>query len=389
MRTARSIVSRVLGTLEEIEAIAEAWRDLERHCADPLGYFQTYDWCRNWVAQFGDDGVHLPHVVTLWRDERLIALWPRMVVDLAGIRRLETLGAPHSQYCGALVRRDDVALHIVAARLRAAVRASNCDVTISRAVPDGSVLADMLAEKPKVPGLENIASMLDLSGFSSAQDYMSRLGKLQKRNRNRRRNHLARLGELHFEVVWPDHPDFADLVRQCAEMKRRWIAETGRISVGFSMAGYEDFLASLGGDGERLEGACLSILRAGERVVALELGFIRQRHYYAYIGGFDWDLRDLSPGKVQMEMSVGWLIDNGINAYDLLINPADYKASWTNKSVIVSSHAEALTWRGRFYASAWLPRIRPALKRFHGRLPLLAERAAAALKPAVCLLLYV
>lgn len=389
MRPAGSIETRVLGTLEEIDAIAPAWRALEMHCADPLGYFQSFDWCRNWVAQFGGEGNNRPYVVTLWRGERLIALWPRMIVDMAGIRRLETLGAPHSQYCGVLVRRDGTQLSIVAKALRAGLRASNCDVTISRSVPDGSMLAKILADKPEVRGSANVASMLDLSQFSSSESYTAQLGKLQKRNRNRRRNHLARQGELSFEVIWPDHPEFGALVRQCTEMKRRWLAETGRFSTGFSMAGYEDFLASLGGDAAGLGGACLSVLRTGERVVALELGFIRQRHYYAYIGGFDWDLRDLSPGKVQMDLTVGWLIDQGVDAYDLLINPAEYKASWTNKSIAITSRAEALNWRGRLYASAWLPSLRPALKQVHGLLPGLATRMAHFLKPAVCLLLYV
>ncbi|OAM73545.1 hypothetical protein A3840_17930 [Devosia elaeis] len=306
-----TIETKVLGTLDEIDAIAPAWRELEARCADPLSYFQSFDWCRNWVAQFSADGNHRPYIVTIWRGERLIALWPRMIVDMAGIRRLETLGAPHSQYCGVLVRRDGTAWPGIAKALLAAVRASRCDVTISRAVPEGSALAKLLADKPVVRGSDNIASMLDLSLFPSSEAYTAQLGKLQKRNRNRRRNHLARLGELHFEVIWPDHAEFGALVRQCTEMKRRWLAETGRFSSGFSMAGYEDFLASLGGNAARLSGACLSVLRAGERVVALELGFIRQRHYYAYIGGFDWDLRELSPGKVQMDLTVNWLIDKG------------------------------------------------------------------------------
>lgn len=387
MPAAGSTSSRVLGTLEEIEAIAEAWRALEGHCADPLIYFQSYDWCRNWVAQFGD--VHEPYVVTIWQGERLIALWPRMIVIRAGIKRLESLGGPHSQYCGILVRRDAMPLNQIGKMLRAAVRASKCDVTISRAVPEGSPLAAVLAEKPEVEGSANIASMLDLSGFASAEAYVAQLGKLQKRNRNRRRNHLARLGELRFEVIWPNHEQFAPLVRRCAAMKRRWLAETGRFSTGFSMTGYEDFLTSLHGDEARLSGACLSVLKAGERVVALELGFLQQRHYYAYIGGFDWDLRDLSPGKVQMDMTVGWLIDRDAGAYDLLINMADYKASWANTSLVVTSRAEALNWRGSLYALAWLPRLRPALKKLHSWLPSMMDRAASLLRPAVCLLLFI
>lgn len=382
------IESRVLGALADIEAIAAAWRGLEKHCADPLSYFQSYDWCSAWVRQFASDTLR-PYVVTLWRGEQLIALWPKMIVSAAGLKRLETLGVPHSQYCGALVRQGAAESGEIARMLRAATVAARCDVSISRAVPEGTALAKILKGKPVLSGEANGASVLDLSGYASAEDYTEQLGKTQKRNRNRRRNHLARLGEVNFEVIWPGHDDFAPLVRRATEMKRRWLSETGRFSTGFAMAGYEDFLAGLQGDAARLNGACLSVLRAGERVVAIELGFIKDRHYYAYIGGFDWEVRDLSPGKVQMEMTVGWLIEQGVASYDLLINPASYKDSWTNKTIAVATHAEALSWKGHFYTGAWLPTLRPALKRLYGAIPALLRSGVDAVKPAVCLLLYV
>ena len=87
---------RILASLDEIEAVAAQWRALEDRCADPMAYFQSYDWCRNWIAHYGGDGRHQPHVATLWRGERLMALWP-LAIAPGGIRRLVTLGAPHSQ----------------------------------------------------------------------------------------------------------------------------------------------------------------------------------------------------------------------------------------------------------------------------------------------------
>jgi len=121
----------------------------------------------------------------------------------------------------------------ISRRMTAVARASGCDVTISRAVPEGTALAELLAGKPEVRGSANAASMLDLSGFGGPEDYVGQLGKLQRRNRNRRRNHLARLGELGFETVWPEHPEFEELVRLCTGMKRRWLAETGRTASAF------------------------------------------------------------------------------------------------------------------------------------------------------------
>lgn len=389
MHEPQNTASRILTGLDEIDAVAEAWRDLEHKCADPLAYFQSHDWCRKWAAQFATDGKTIPHIQTLWRGETLLAVWPLMVVEAAGIRRLETLGVPHSQYCGMLVREGQVRRDELARLLDDTVAQSGCDVAVLRTVPEAGWLAEAAGGLPMVADTDNVASMLDLSAFSSSDDYVAQLGKLQKRNRNRRRNHLARRGELDFSVIWPGHPDFAPLVRRAAAMKREWLAETGRFSAGFSMTGYEDFLSTLGGDAESMAGAVLFVLRAGDDVVALELGFLRQGHYYAYIGGFDWSLRALSPGKVQMEMTVCWLIDNGVTTYDLLANPADYKASWSSRSISVGAHARALTWKGKLYVSTWLPTVRPALKKLSGRLPDLMQKAMMMLRGAACLLLYV
>lgn len=358
----RDLTVRTVRSLDDIEAIAADWRALEAASADSLSYFQTYSWCRNWVAHFAaNGGEHQPVIQTAWRGDTLVAVWPLMLTGRWGIRKIVALGDPHSQYCNAICHPEHGEADTVRTLLASSLATNGCDVALFRPVPESSPLVPALDVVPRIADYDNESSILDLSEFGSSEAYVQSLGKLQKRNRNRRRNHLARLGELSFEVIWPDHPDFAALVAEGTRMKRRWLKETGRYSTGFAMKGYEDFLGHLSGDKERLEGVCLSVLRAGERVVAVELGFIHKRAYYAYIGGFDWELREMSPGKVQMEMTVCWLIDNGVVGYDLLANPADYKKSWSNTAIRLLGFAAPMSWKGRLYISAWLPML-PAAK---------------------------
>ncbi|MET3924470.1 GNAT family N-acetyltransferase [Devosia sp. 2618] len=382
-------VSRTLCTIAEIDAVAEQWLAVEQSCVSQLSYFQTFSWCRGWVEQFCGPRGPKPHIRTVWQGDQLVAVWPLMIAGGGiGLKRLENLGEPHSQYCNVIIR-PDADNDAVMGLLVDGLAKGKWDVAVFRPVPADSRLARALRHLPSIRGYENEASVLDLSRYESTQDYTAQLGKLQKRNRNRRRNHLARLGELSFSMVWPGHPEFAELVRLAATMKRRWLSETSRYSVGFAMAEYETFLSQLDGNADALSGACLSVLRVGGKVVALELGFIQNKHYYAYLGGFDWDLRQLSPGKVQMEMTVGWLIDNGVEAYDLLVNPADYKRSWSNRDIKLRGYALPLTWRGWLYSGAWLPTIRPAIKRVHSMIPDLLRRLATAGQGVVCLFLYV
>ena len=364
------VTYRCLTTLNEVDSIASAWRALEKRCGDRLTYFQSFNWCRNWVATFaGESAVLRFRIETVWCDGGLVAVWPLMVQTVGGIRVLQNLGAPHSQYCNLLCDDERLADAIINTLLTRIEAEPACDVAVFHPVPQRSKLAHLLGTRPTIRGYNGNSALLDLTAFADSKSYRAQAGKLKKRNRNRRRNQLARHGELKFEVVWPSDPRFETLVRKCAAMKRQWLNETGRTSSGFSVNGFEDFLATLAGDEESLSGACLSVLSVGETVVATELGFLQNGHYYAYIGSFDWDHRHLSPGKVQMEMTVCWLIDKGAAVYDLLGGEGDYKGSWTDRTIALDGYSLSFSWKGRVYASAWLPVLRPLAKRLYQSFP--------------------
>lgn len=366
----RELETRVLDSLTAIDAAADAWRDLEARCDSDLTFFQTLSWCRSWVAEFASDGRIQPHIRTAWRSHKMVAIWPLMRTSgPLGVQMLETLGDPHSQYANMLCDPADDCQAASRLLMEGLSGGGQCDVAVLKAVPTCSRLGRALATRRRADAELNEAAILDLSHFESSEAYTKSLGKLQKRNRNRRRNHLARHGELTFEVLWPDDARYAEHLSNCLAMKRRWLKEKGRYSTGFALDGYEAFLARLDGKSSDRAGACLSVLSCDGRPVALELGFIRNRHYYAYIGGFDWDLRSHSPGKVQMDMTVCWLIDNGVEAYDLLGNVADYKQSWTNRTVALSAHTIPMSWRGQLYAWVWLNGLRPVARRLYNRVP--------------------
>lgn len=78
------------------------------------------------------------------------------------------------------------------------------------------------------------------------------------------------------------------------------------------MDGNDDFLANIP---DSPDGSCRALvceLTAGGRMVAGELGYERKGHYIGYLGAFDWDLRHLSPGKLEMEQMLRWCLENGM-----------------------------------------------------------------------------
>jgi hypothetical protein len=188
-----------------------------------------------------------------------------------------------------------------------------CDAIAFDLVPVPSPLVAIMPRKAKVSGYDNQSSSLDLAQFADAEAFFESQGDKRRRKRPQAPQPAGEAGRrAEFRVVWPGSDEFAGLVHACVEMKRRWLAETGRISRGFAIEGYDRFLASLSGDEQGREGAVAFVLEAAGRPVAIEVSMIRNRHLYAYVGGFDWELNKFSPGKVQMEATVCWCIENGI-----------------------------------------------------------------------------
>jgi CelD/BcsL family acetyltransferase involved in cellulose biosynthesis len=364
------MVLRSVDTLSGMEAIAERWRALEARAQTPLSYFQSYDWCRAWVDTFAPEasGKEL-FIQTAWRGDEMVAVWPLIVFKRAGLRHVTTLGDPYSQYSNIIFDPTQISDSELEGFITKALHFANVDVAAFDAVPARSALARHLGVHPgSVTGQNNESLVLNLTPWSSAAVYLDSLTKDQQRGRERKRKYLARHGELSFDVIWPDHPEFEPLVHRAIEMKRDWLKATGRLSIGM-MHGSEYFFAKLRGSEKNGEGAVMSVLRAGDRVVAIEIGFIKDRHYYGHIGSFDWDLAAVSPGKVQIELTIRWLIDQGVKSYDFLANATDYKRSWSDHSEPLKSFAVPFSWKGRVYAEAWLPTLKPALKRAYYAMP--------------------
>ncbi|MXN47169.1 GNAT family N-acetyltransferase [Shinella kummerowiae] len=368
-----AVQHHVLRDRSAMHAVAADWRALDARAADPLAYFQSFDWCQHWLDVVADAGCR-PEIHTLRQGGNLVAVWPMMLSGRV-VKRLEPLGWPHSQYANLLIDPSFDG-HEATRLLLAGLAPERHDVVLIESVPAGSALAALVEGTSPLPGRSNTAAMLDLSAFATSDDYAATLSKTQRRNRNRRRNALARHGALTFEVLFPDDAGFAQAIATCLGFKRTWLRETSRYSSGFAFEGFDRFLASLPGERNTLSGACLSVLKAGDRLVAGELGFLHHGHYYAYLGAFDWDLRDLSPGKVQMDMTVCWLIEQGVKTYDLLGHPADYKESWSNRTLGLETYALPATLAGRAYSGLWTARIRPGLKHIYERLPHQLRRLA-------------
>ena len=363
-----------LTSLDEMAAIADEWRALERCCGLPFIYFQSFDWCFQWsrmalqTHQLDEDtGLR---IYTLRRGGEIVMIWPMVrVKSRAGVRLLTFLSEPLGQYGNVIT--DPARLPIEAGRKAWSLIRKCADVgaiTLNQ-FPHASFLDNVLEGAGFYEWLQKESALLDLTAFGSWDEYHSSLSRNRRKQRNRRRSKLEREGEIGYEVHYGGSAEYRGLVRRALEMKKVWLEETGRCNLALTREGSDSFLLSLNGkpDGEGglPEGALAQALTLDGKPIGIEMGMCLDGHYYSYLGAFDWAWRSFSPGKVQIEAAQKWAKEAGLRKFDFLGDPSEYKSRWTETSHSLKSCSVPVTMTGYAYCWAWKAYLRPVAKKVY------------------------
>lgn len=350
---------------DDLRALENAWRDLEHRCASNLTYFQSYDWCATWWASIGlpaeaARGVTL-QVLTARRDGELIALWPLMIEKgPLGLRRLTQLGGDLSQYGGILIDAARARPGDIAACWQHLLAHTDADVIAIDQVPQASALASFLAGE-HLATVADTASVVDLSEGGANSAMLGAAKASTRRNRKKRRKKLADGMELELVALAGGTPAYADAVDTIFRWKADWFRETGRPLKHLGRPEFKAFIKNL------TDGAHALMLVRGGSPIAAEIGFRQGTRFYSYIGAFDWSVRDLSPGRVEIEEALHWLVGEDVQFYDLLGAVTAYKQAMSDLDSELTSFLHPVSVAGACYVHGWRKRGQPLLKRtFYG-----------------------
>ncbi|MAS05312.1 MAG: hypothetical protein CL534_11595 [Ahrensia sp.] len=375
-RPAGGIRVDILRSADGLASLEEEWRALEQRAADPLTYFQSFDWCSTW-CRFNQDGADPCgiRIVTARSRDRLVLVWPLMLTGSSWtVRRMLPLTMPHGQYGNMIVdpdlQADGPLRATIEECLSRLVAAENPDLVSFADVPAGGEELPSAFDGAGQIECAGKSAWMDLTQFEDFDDYNRQLTRSVRKGRKRKRNALDGLGRIEHVVRHGGEAGFGELVRAGVEMKRIWLQETGRPTRVVNRADFADFLGALPHDPETGNGALASAITLDGRPIAVEIGFRWYGRFYSYLGSFDWELRDYSPGKVQLEEAIRWCLEQGIEAYDLLGEPAAYKSGWSNMSTSLKTYRLEPTLRGKAFASVWSRSIRPAAKSMMQAAPL-------------------
>lgn len=360
-----------LVSIEQILSIKPQWRALEQATSDRFDYFQSFDWCYQWcLTKFGQDRKFRDAELSIYAlrcDDTIVMIWPMMVVKTRiGAKILTMLTDPLEQYANVLFDKKQVSAAVGRETWKVIRQHAEVDAITFNHYPNGSFLDEVLSKDGFVERDFSEASILDLTAFESWDDHHASLSRNQRKQRNRRRSNLRKLGEVTYEVHFGGCKTYAESVKIALEMKQVWLAKTGRKPGILAEPDTETFLVGLTGTEVGPlgcpDGAFVQTLCVNRNPVALEIGMVKGRHYYSYLGAFDWALRDYSPGKVQIEAAQEWANSVGLEMFDFLGDSSDYKKQWAGASQTLLSRSMPVTALGLPYCAIWKSRLRPQLK---------------------------
>lgn len=362
-------------SLDQIQSLKGPWVALENRSDNDLIYFQSYDWCYTWCKTHtqiegtgsAENSKIDIRIFAVFCEGELVQLWPLMLNrSRFKLSRLQCLTLPHGQYGNILVNRDHCDIRcgkIVWQHIR---KMAKCDVVNFDQFPADGYLAQILGNNGCVENSNKYASILELSQYENWESFQSTLSRNQRKQRRQIQTRLSKLGNLSYDVILGNDPQYAGLVKHALHMKNVWLKNTGRNMDVISHPHTGIFLQQLSGaeqepnkNPQPPQGAILGVLKLDDQAIAIEIGACLGRHYYSYLGAFDWRYRNYSPGKIQIQEAQKWAMSVGIEYFDFLGDPADYKSSWTDRQFKLQSRSIPLSTVGYFYSKIWKSNLRP------------------------------
>lgn len=375
----------IVDSISGFHALEGKWTALVSQSGKSHQVFQTFKWLRHWCACYLDDepqGSSLNlRIVTGHRAGKLVMVWPLIERTTLGLRTVEWMGAPVSQYGDVLLHEGPQSHDWMSAALQFIASRIKPDAIVLKNVRDDSVVTRHLEMAKFWKIDQEQAPYIDLSAYGSFDDFRSKYSTRTRKTRNRKRRRYMEQPGIGQAIDYGGS-ERAPRVLDILNLKRRWLESRQSLSRALSSERFDKFMIRIATDTNTPEEVMVTSLVCNNRVASGEVGFICRERYVSHVAAYDIAYSDLSLGVLQMENTIEHCFDRGIKTFDLLAPSDPYKSQWASGAVTVTSFAHPLTlkghlllmlklrrWKGAFaYCSAWLPKpVRDALARWVSR----------------------
>lgn len=360
----QSIDFKLIRTEHEIAALEDRWNNLFKTAGRGPQLFQSFSWFNHWrkSCQNKHDNLLL---LTGYDEGELVVVAPLVIEKKAGVKIIKWAGEPVSQYGDILIKDDASNLQWLKDGFNFLIKATKADLIYLRKTRFDSAVTPLLENYAATVLEENVAPYIETLGANSFTEFNKRYSQRSRKSKRRHRRKLEEKGKLTFHLHKPGN-EAEKLARHAIQLKRDWLRHLGLISPAFIGNRLDDFFSAATRSNDN-SGILVSELRLDERPIALEIGIRHGAYYGAHLGAYDPAFIAHGPGSLQMQETIGALINEGVEIIDLFAPGDTYKFEWTDQSVPVYDFAYPTSPLGTIYEKLYLKCARPGLKKIAGK----------------------
>jgi CelD/BcsL family acetyltransferase involved in cellulose biosynthesis len=313
----------VLSSAADLKRIEAAWASLLG--GSPL-VTNTVPWYANACAHVHAAASERPHVIALWRAERLDAIAPLILSSKSGVRRYELIGTRTLYEPTAIAARDDEA----ASRLAGAIAGLKHPVVLTR-LNAGDVFNDLFLSSARRRGLvfareASGCPYVDLhAGWTAYYDALpSRLKNVIRRGQR----HLERSHQREIQFLRPSPSEVGGVLQEAFDIElRSWKRRSG--SAVLLRPDLRDFFFRYGEELSRRGELLVAFLRCDGAAVAMQVANVSSCAYWQLKIGYDeMHAKELVGLQLQLE-TIKWAFEHGLARYEFLGTAEPWIREWT------------------------------------------------------------
>jgi CelD/BcsL family acetyltransferase involved in cellulose biosynthesis len=334
----------IVDSASRLAEIGPAWTDLWRRTAGIV--FQSHAWVSAWWRTVPGVESRQLRIGLVWRGTDLIAVLPLAIQRRKGLRWLEWAAIDCTDYPDVLM--DSHCPPASVTKLwRQAVALGGFDVYfLNRLRPDATFRA--ILDGPDTPELlpnrrTEVSSQV-AGDWTTGQQWFDSQSKKMRQTYRRASKTLNEAGELVFRLMPLDEPT-APVLARLGELKRRWLADSGRVTPLFDEgAPALPALVQVLADAGALR---IFVLECAGKVIAISVNFVQRGTLMAFVTSYDAEYERGSPGMVLLIDYVQWAIDEGLGGVDFLCGSESFKARYATQQLTLTSVMGPRTLKGR------------------------------------------
>ncbi len=352
---------QLVTTRAGFEALEDEWNALFERAGRGEQMFQTFNWLWHWAAHFLPDGASNLAIVTVRRSGRLVVVVPLVVERVLGLRQIEFMGAPVSQYGDVLAEEIDDRDAVIVGAIEFALSSARADVLRFAKVRSDAVIAPALScIGAEITSVEQ-APFIDLKSSRTYADYVKRFSNKCFKNRRRLERRLAERGVVGLDWELSGRAA-ADAARTTLLLKRVWLKAKGQVSRAFADRRTEAFFADVCAGLQRPAGTQVSLLTSGGEIADAAITVTCKGRQALHILAYNMKFEKCAAGVLHVEKLIEHAFETGVEVFDFLAPRHDYKQEWADGEVQVMDFAKPVSVAGRTYTTVYLGFIREHLK---------------------------